>query len=79
MHNLRLMLGTKIKTMPLQKLSQYRTGELNAVLAQNVDDSVLPMGVVAAIMFEAMVVAIVISISSEFLISWRSVFSVSKN
>lgn len=40
-HNLRVKLGEKIKTMPLQSLYKYRTGELNSILAQNVDDSIL--------------------------------------
>ncbi len=66
-HNLRMTLGNKIKSMPLQKLSQYRTGELGSVLAQNVDESVLHMGVVAGMAFETLVVPAVIIIATFFI------------
>jgi len=66
-HNLRINLGNKIKTMPLQKLNRYRTGELNSILAKNVDDSVLHMGVVAGMALEALVVPIVVLITMFFI------------
>lgn len=66
-HNLRLKLGNKIKSMPLQKLNKYRTGELNSILAQNVDDSVLHMGIVAGMGLEAVVVPLVIIIATFFI------------
>lgn len=59
-HDLRMKLGNKIKSMPLQKLNKYRTGELNSILAQNVDDSVLHVGIVAGMAFETFVIPIVI-------------------
>ncbi|MCV6609106.1 MAG: ABC transporter ATP-binding protein, partial [Campylobacterales bacterium] len=65
-HKLRTRLGEKIKTMPLQSLYKYRTGELNSILAQNVDESVLHMGVVAGMFFEAAVVPIVIIVATFF-------------
>ncbi len=36
-HETRVKLGNKLKTMPLETLSTYRTGELNNTLAQNVE------------------------------------------
>lgn len=66
-HDLRLKLGDKIKSMPLQRLNKYRTGELNAILAQNVDDSVLHMGVVAGMAFETFVVPLIIIIATFFI------------
>lgn len=66
-HRLRLKLGKKIKNIPLQKLSSYRTGELNSILAQNVDDSVLHMSVVAGMAFEALIVPIVIIAATFFI------------
>lgn len=66
-HNLRMKLGNKIKSMPLQKLNKYRTGELNSILAQNVDESVLHMGVVAGMAFETFVVPVVIIVATFFI------------
>lgn len=66
-HNLRLKLGKKIKTMPLQRLNQYRTGELNSILAANVDHSVLHMGIVAGMGLEAFVVPVIIILTTFFI------------
>jgi ATP-binding cassette subfamily B protein len=66
-HDLRVKLGEKIKKMPLESLYKYRTGELNAVLAQNVDDSVLHMGIIAGMFFEALIIPLVIVIAMLFI------------
>ncbi|OCL85289.1 putative multidrug export ATP-binding/permease protein [Aliarcobacter thereius] len=66
-HNLRVKLGEKIKSMPLQKLYQYRSGELNSILAQNVDDSVLHMGIIAGMFFEVVVIPLVIILATFFI------------
>ena len=66
-HDIRLKLGEKIKSMPLQTLYRYRTGELNSILAQNVDDSVLHMGIVAGMALETIVVPLVIIIAAFFI------------
>lgn len=66
-HDLRLKLGNKIKTMPLQRLNKYRTGELNSILAANVDHSVLHMGIVAGMGLEAFIVPIVIVLATFFI------------
>ncbi|RBQ32530.1 ABC transporter ATP-binding protein/permease [Arcobacter sp. FW59] len=66
-HNLRVKLGEKIKTMPLKKLYSYRTGELNSILANDVDSSVLHMGIIAGMFFEVAVVPVVIIIATFFI------------
>lgn len=66
-HELRLKLGAKIKTMPLQRLNKYRTGELNSILARNVDESVLHMGIVAGMGLEAIIVPLVIICGTFFI------------
>lgn len=66
-HNLRTKLGEKIKTMPLQSLYKYRTGELNSILAQNVDEAILHMGIVSGMFFEVAIVPIVIIIATFFI------------
>jgi len=66
-HNLRVKLGNKIKTMPLQRLNKYRTGELNSILASNVDHSVLHMGIVAGMGLEAFLVPVVIIVATFFI------------
>lgn len=66
-HNLRVKLGEKIKTMPLQSLYRYRTGELNSILAQNVDESILHMGIVSGMFFEVAIVPLVIIIATFFI------------
>jgi len=66
-HDLRIKLGNKIKTMPLQRLNKYRTGELNSILASSVDHSVLHMGIVAGMGFEAFIVPVVIVLATFFI------------
>lgn len=66
-HDLRVRLGEKIKTMPLQKLYSYRTGELNSILASDVDASVLHMGIIAGMFFEIAIVPFVIIVATFFI------------
>ncbi|RXJ57644.1 ABC transporter ATP-binding protein [Candidatus Marinarcus aquaticus] len=66
-HDIRMKLGEKIKTMPLQSLYKYRTGELNAILSQNVDDSILHMGIIAGMFFEVAIVPVVLIIATFFI------------
>ncbi len=67
LHNLRLKLGDRLKTMPLQTLSRYKTGELNNTLAQKVDDSVMTMGVVAGMFFDASVMPLSVIVGFFFI------------
>lgn len=66
-HNLRLELGNRIKKIPLQRLNKYRTGELNNILADNVDESLMFLGIVAGMAFEALVVPAVIILTIFFI------------
>lgn len=66
-HDIRVKLGEKIKTMPLQNLYKYRTGELNSILAQNVDDSILHMGIIAGMFFEVVIVPVVLILATFFI------------
>jgi len=74
-HNLRIELGDKIKKMPLQRLNKYRTGELNSILAQNVDDSLMFLGIVAGMAFEALIIPSIILLST-FFIDWRMALAI---
>lgn len=74
-HDLRMALGKKIRSMPLQRLYKYRTGEVNAIIAGDVDDSVLHMGSVAGMILEIMIVPTVI-VATTFFIDWRMALAI---
>ena len=69
-HDLRTKLGACLRRMPLEKLSDYKTGELNAIFSSNVDDSVLHMGSVAAMLLELVIVPVTI-VAVTFFVDWR--------
>ena len=69
-HDLRTKLGASLRRMPLEKLSDYKTGELNAIFSSNVDDSVLHMGSVAAMLLELVIVPVIIA-AVTFFVDWR--------
>lgn len=69
-HTLREKLGVILRTMPLEKLSAYKTGELNGIFSSNVDESVLHMGMVAS-MFLQMVIVPVVIVLATFFVEWR--------
>ena len=69
-HGLRTKLGASLRRMPLEKLSDYKTGELNAIFSSNVDDSVLHMGSVAAMLLELVIVPVTIA-AVTFFVDWR--------
>ena len=69
-HRLRLDLGEKLKTMPLEKMYKYKTGTLNYIFAVGVEYAVLSIGIISSIILQAVIPpAIVIIIT--FLIEWR--------
>ncbi len=69
-HKLRLDLGEKLKTMPLEKMYKYKTGTLNYIFAVGVEYAVLSMGIVGSIIIQAVIPpAIVIVVT--FMIEWR--------
>ena len=69
-HDLRTNLGSSLRGMPLEKLSVYKTGELNSIFSSNVDDSVLHMGSVTAMLLELVIVPITI-IAVTFFVDGR--------
>ncbi len=70
MHTLRTKLGIALRTMPLEKLSAYKTGELNSILAGNVDESVFLMGMVSAVILQLAIVPLTIA-AATFFVDWR--------
>jgi ATP-binding cassette, subfamily B, bacterial IrtB/YbtQ len=69
-HDVRTNLGRSLRQMPHEELSRYKTGELNAIFASNVDESVIHMGVVAALFLQIVVVPIVV-IGVTFFVAWK--------
>ncbi len=67
MHETRVKLGNKLKTMPLETLSTYRTGELNNTLAQNVDDSVMMQGSIAGMFASSFVLPLTVILCVFFI------------
>jgi len=69
-HNMRAKLGKKLRTMPLEVLGNYKTGELNAGLSSNVDESVMMLGMVSGMFIEIVLTPMVVVIGMLF-IDWR--------
>lgn len=69
-HDLRLRLGAQLRRIPLAELSRRRTGDLNNVLAGNVEEVVAPMGLVSSLVIRTIVVPLVAVLATLF-IDWR--------
>ena len=69
-HNMRSKLGKKLRTMPLEVLSSYKTGDLNSSLSSNVDESVMMLGMVSGMFIENFLTPIMVVIGM-FFIDWR--------
>ncbi|PIE70228.1 MAG: ABC transporter ATP-binding protein/permease [Deltaproteobacteria bacterium] len=69
-HDMRSILGEKLKTMPLEVLSSYKTGELNSSLSSNVDESVMILGMVSGMLMENVLTPVTVIIGM-FFIDWR--------
>ena len=69
-HSLRTQLGVRLRMMPLEKLAAHKTGELNAVFSGNVDESVLNMGMVSAVVLQLAVVPLTM-VAVTFFVDWR--------
>ncbi|WP_419768158.1 ABC transporter ATP-binding protein [Arcobacter sp.] len=65
-HDIRTKLGVALRKMPLEKLSRYKTGELNSIFSSNVDESVLHMGMIASMFLQIIIVPITIVIFTFF-------------
>ena len=69
-HTMRTKLGKKLRTMPLEVLSRYKTGDLNSSLSSNVDESVMMLGMVSGMFIETFLTPVVVVIGM-FFIDWR--------
>ena len=69
-HTLRTKLGIGLRRMPLHKLSAYKTGDLNSIFSSNVDESVLHMGMVSAVLSQMVIVPVTI-VAVTFFVDWR--------
>lgn len=69
-HKLREELGLKLRTMPLDKLFSYKTGELNSTFSSNIDEGVLLIGIASSLILQILVVPFVI-IGVTFFIDYR--------
>ena len=69
-HDLRLRLGTQLRRMPLEELYRRRSGDLNDVLAGNVDQVTTPMGMISSLVIRTLVVPAVAVLVTLF-IDWR--------
>lgn len=69
-HKLREDLGVKLRTIPLEKLFSYKTGELNSTFSSNIDEGVLLIGIASSLILQILVVPFVI-IGVTFFIDYR--------
>ncbi|MGP1561579.1 MAG: ABC transporter ATP-binding protein [Helicobacteraceae bacterium] len=69
-YDLRVKLGEKLMKIPLQTLQGYKTGDLNAVFAGNVDEAVMFMGMVPAMFLELVIIS-AIAIAATLFASWQ--------
>ncbi len=70
MHDLRIQLGDKLRTMPLERLGRYKTGELNSSLSSNVDESVTMLGMISGMFLDIVITPLVV-VTGLFFIDWR--------
>ncbi|UZJ36937.1 ABC transporter ATP-binding protein [Prosthecochloris sp. SCSIO W1103] len=70
MHDLRIKLGEKLHTMPLERLGRYKTGELNSSLSSNVDESVTMLGMISGMFLDVVITPLVV-VMGLFFIDWR--------
>ena len=68
--NMRTKLGKKLRTMPLEVLNSYKTGDLNSSLSSSVDESVMMLGMVSGMFIETCLTPLVV-IAGMFFIDWR--------
>jgi len=70
MHDLRFLLGVKLRKMPLQTLYQNRTGALASVLGGSIDEVVAPLGMLAETFIRGIIVPLVVVIATAF-VNWQ--------
>ncbi|MGH1600786.1 ABC transporter ATP-binding protein [Campylobacter majalis] len=65
-YDFRKKLGKKLTNLPLQTLTRYKTGELNAMLSSSVDEAVMFMNMIPSMFLEPVIIAISIFLVSLF-------------
>ncbi|MFL1706308.1 ABC transporter ATP-binding protein [Campylobacter sp. MOP7] len=65
-YDLRLKLGKKLTSVPLESLAKYKTGELNAVFASNVDSAVMFMNMIPLMFLEPILICSFVIIATIF-------------
>ncbi|WP_170018964.1 ABC transporter ATP-binding protein [Campylobacter sp. RM16190] len=65
-YDLRLKLGKKLTSVPLENLGRYKTGELNAVFASNVDSAVMLMNMIPLMFLEPLLICSFVIIATLF-------------
>ncbi|MCG8337652.1 MAG: ABC transporter ATP-binding protein/permease [Proteobacteria bacterium] len=65
-YSLRTKLGASLRKMPLERLSAYKTGDLNSIFASNVEESVIIMGMVASMIAQLLFVPTTIILVTLF-------------
>ncbi len=65
-YTLRTKLGISLRRMPLEKLSAYKTGDLNSIFSSNVEESVMMLGMVASMVLQLLFVPTTIIIVTLF-------------
>lgn len=65
-YDLRLKLGKKLTSVPLQSLGKYKTGDLNSVFASNVDESVMFMNMIPLMFLEPLMTCVIIVLITMF-------------
>lgn len=69
-NNLRLKLGENLRRMPLEDLSYYKTGELNAIFSNNVEEAVMSLGTITSMIVELITVPVTMVVVT-FFVDWR--------
>ena len=69
-YDLRLKLGEKLTKVPLQSLGRYKTGDLNAVFASNVDESVMFMNMIPLMFLEPLITCAIV-VAATFFIDYK--------
>lgn len=69
-HDLRVKIGKKLRSMPFEKLYNYRTGELNSILSSGVEESIVMLGMIWGMILEAIIIPSMIIIFA-FIINYK--------
>lgn len=69
-YNIRINLGKKLRSMPLKKLYQFRTGELNAIFSSGVEEAMMSSGMIAGMYIQIVILAF-LTVVGTFFVDYR--------